>query len=523
MKGPGIVYRVLLLFRLLAFAGAAGMLAKGHGSKIAFMVASGLYLSGCLGLVAATTESNTEGSARDATVKVRTICAVCVSALGCVFPQLLHLFGFSALLAGLAGDATLVCAFLATWVFQETIPGMAGASGTTAAIFFSLCVLLTLCISPTKRRWLAAVLASTAIILTVPQLTTSQSNRLTVKGADTRLIGPVVARLLDSELKPFSEAQKHVPSGIVQVETEHLPPLLLLEHDMVLRGGNVQEIDKVELQQNQPWFRNQLEGNQYALAAIEMDGYLASNLGGQMELEGHEKVLLMSRAHHPHSGLQTRTWPVLIEDRETRFLNDSDPFVNRLAAYQRNFITEVVLGTANLRWTNIFTAVAAVLALFGARTPVVIAILCVFSTVAVLPEIVGLPGDVRIVGAVDSWPHDPSATSGVLRALADADYPLISGTRQTTILVVGAGQKAAPLETEKLVLLGPGSTLRVGSMTITAGELPIGTAAEILDGRELWQGKQRLGPDAMVGNIRIIGTGSPARQNWKRLLEPSSR
>jgi len=266
-----------------------------------------------------------------------------------------------------------------------------------------------------------------------------------------------------------------------------------------------------DLQQSEPWFANQLFGDQYLLAAIAADGCWNSNLGARLRPAGR---LVLGSASHRGGG-----WfePVVIELEHTLYVNDSDPFVDRLAGYQRSAVTELTVGIFRYRFLNLALALACLLAsLPRFRIICVIALLGGSFIISLLP----CSGDITVVGRVD-WPHEPSRASGVARSLADAGHPVLLARGPTPIVVIDEGQRYAFTGVERLIILCPAARFSCGETQFEADILPLGRESGIQDARTLIINGTPRGSVWTSTDMTVMATGSPAKVDWNTWLQSS--
>lgn len=262
-----------------------------------------------------------------------------------------------------------------------------------------------------------------------------------------------------------------------------------------------------EVSQWQPWSSNQLFGDQYLLTAIAMDGQWNSNVGGRLHPNGK---LILASSRHPDFWLFE---PLVVECGQDIYIQDSDPFVDRLVPYQENAIIELVRGCVEYRVLNIIMVIASLLPYCFSAISLFVIIILSLLLLSKFP----VKGDVRLVGRIES-PHEPSRISGVLRSLSDAGYPMLRGTSGCHILVVDENSKALVKASETFILAGPGSTVSIPSCKIKVSDIPLGNVDDVVDARELLIDGKVVGPIYSIHGITIIGTGSPAKQEWKKWL-----
>jgi hypothetical protein len=69
--------------------------------------------------------------------------------------------------------------------------------------------------------------------------------------------------------------------------------------------------------------------------------------------------------------------------------------------------------------------------------------------------------------------------------------------------------------------LEPGAAVHIGSRSIKADDIPLGDRDGVIDARALLIDGKAAGPIVNSDGVRIIATGSPARQEHKRWLPES--
>lgn len=321
--------------------------------------------------------------------------------------------------------------------------------------------------------------------------------------------GPLLAKILNGTIVEPGSVSGDV--GISSIIFDKGPyqasrHILLSEHDIqvpetdpVLRRANSQQLE--------PWFANQPFGNQYLLEAVARDGLWMANFGGSLNTNG--KLLLGSLRHQ---GDQFIT-PLVVEHDRFVYVQDSDSFVDRIVPHQENIVREIVVGRVLPRILNLcfcglilmdFTAFGLVFNLVSLG--IILGILGVSKS-----------GDVRIVAKTD-WPHEPSKASGVMTSLVDNGFNFRRGDIDARVLVVGTGQFAVAKSTEVLVILEPEASVKIEDCVIRADKKPIGTQHEIIDCRNLLVDDCENGVKIVIDNTTVVGTGSPAKMNWKKWI-----
>ncbi len=277
----------------------------------------------------------------------------------------------------------------------------------------------------------------------------------------------------------------------------------LIEHDqwkpypLIAAEGN--------WHQREPWNENQLLGNQFWLAAIFQDRQFQSNLGGQAI--GLGRVLLASPSHE--DGISC----LAVERDNILYLADSDYFCNGMAGYQPALLKEIF--GAHTQFTR-FRILAILLLAIGICLEIrsffswsmVVAIGLVAGSFLCIPK--PSSGDLRMVGNIFD-PHETSHTSGTLGALNDGGICAIRGDLDAKMLVVAEGLSCSA-QNEVVILLESAASVKIGREVVSANDVPLGGMDETVDARHLIINGKNIGrAECRVGGIRVIGTGSPAK------------
>jgi len=400
-------------------------------------------------------------------------------------------------------------AFLALWVFQCTEVGSWSAVPSWGIPTFLMCCLGFRFVPRWSRFILLALCVATSLIeityIYRPHVIEIAQEMNVARGYSP---GPTLAKLLGGS--PV-EGEVKGDIGITSLFLKQGPNLAIRQ---IILGEHGQKPTLTQtmwvggdLQQMEPWPDNQLFGSQYLLAAIAEDGQWVSNLGGRLEHTG--RLVLASANHLGGSGIE----PLIIAQDNAVYVQDSDPFCDRLCAYQPSALREIAVGQGHLRIINV---VLAALSLAGSGTLAMSAWgagVLAFALWYCQPQ----PGDVRLCGTL-GWPHEPSRISGVLRSLADAGLVMTRGNSDCRLLVVDEGRSAKAATSEQLVLAAPGASVSSGQATIRVDDLPLGDVDGIIDARRLIVNGVIVGVVYREGGRTIIGTGSPARQDWAKWL-----
>ncbi|MBI4025672.1 MAG: hypothetical protein HY360_11880 [Verrucomicrobia bacterium] len=486
---------------VLLWTAASAVVAKGGGSLSAFKISAGL----CIGLSAWSALS-----AKDIYGVVRASAGLL---LLLIWWPAAHLLGFWVFVLGF-GDACAYRRFgwhapsaslLLLWLAQCTERGSWTAVPMVAfPTFLALCLIFFF----TSRRattWLVGLCALATL------------GEIPLAGGVTQIFedssvsppyrqGPVLAKIVGGMVRasgntdgdPLIVRASHADEAIMWAQRKLI---VLVEHEdrgspslPVIRGG--------EISQREPWSDNQFFGNQYLLAAVAQDGQWVSNLGGRLGKSG--RLLLGSNTHRGGDSIE----PLVISHRDRVYIQDSDPFVDRLSAYQPTAIREIVRGVIMFRLVNLGFAITSLAGTVWGT----LAASGLFVTIVVwlaLPQ----AGDVRISGRV-CWPHEPAKLSGVLRSLVDAGQVMVRGDKHCRLLIVGDGRSETVRPGERLVLASPDSTIRVGRKSFHVDDLPLGDVDGVVDARTV----SGHGCVTVVDGVTIIGTGSPSKQEWTKWL-----
>ena len=321
-------------------------------------------------------------------------------------------------------------------------------------------------------------------------------------------MGKVLARVVGGELKPIGQVSDGlgITSLIAKTGPNNAPlQIILVDHDQY-SSENEKHIERGNLFQKEPWGENLTLGNQYLNYALANDGQLFWNLGGRLSRNG---TVLLASIQNIGQGSSLLIEPFVVRDGNKVFIADSDPFCDGAVPYQRNFIFEVVRKNPAPRVLNLMFLVCSAFADLGSigywASPL---ILLVITWIRFSP----VEGDVRIIGAI-AWPHESSAYSGVMMSLVDAGHPMLIGRDNTRILVVAPHETVTVLRTEKLVLAGSGSVVKVNGKRVCVEDLPLGAIQGVIDARAI---SGTFFPVARVDGVTIIGTDSPAKQDWTK-------
>ncbi len=483
------------------------VVAKGFGSTVLFKFAVGLSI----------------GALAWRNARAKRWLALSIDFLGlgiaAISWPMVHLHGYWSLLgrsqqgSGIdkLGWSATGSAFLLLWLLQDTVLG----AWTVLPVIGLPVFLILIMLLYSRSVWIHHGLVAICILSAIIHATSGYMTRDIQVSTDSSVPpgfapGPLLARIIGAESVAPGTVNGDV--GISSLIFDSEPNrasrrIFLSEHDQpptklhtVIRGGTVRQLE--------PWPANQLFGNQYLLASIAEDGQWASNLGGRLNSVG--RILLASNRYHNGRRFE----PLIVEIGTDVYINDSDPFVDRLSGYQISTLQEIVRGRVRLRAVNCLFAI-------GSSLPPSLASVSYLFAIAVWsqePKVSGTSGDVCLIGPVD-WPHEPSRISGVLRSLADSGFPMVRGSRECKIVVVDENRTVRVKPSHRLVLAGPGATVDINDQRIEIDSRPLGTKSGVVDARTLIVDGFYDGVAHRFGPTMIIGTGSPSKQDWGKWLD----
>jgi hypothetical protein len=331
--------------------------------------------------------------------------------------------------------------------------------------------------------------------------------------------GDVICRLIGAQKRGHGEADGQIGIanlifGDTTIKAEK--KIFLVEHG-VTPSDRHQGLGKHELLQKKPWEFNQFFGEEHILASVAQDGYWASNLGGSLEPKNTGRVVLASTMHSGGRSFE----PIVYDDGEKRYVQDSDPFVDWLAHGQRHVTKEIATGQTSLRALNLFIAILCLVVVVADRKAVSLTMSIV--TMLVLwghwihdngnqPQ-----GEVLIVGKVGS-PHELSKSAGVMRSLIESGHAFTETSRSPKIVVISEGKSYKLQGSERLVLAGPKCEVITKRGTFEVGDIPQGVVDEIVDSRLIKSPSGEVQTTYKLDDVVIFGTNSPAKQNWNKWL-----
>jgi hypothetical protein len=426
----------------------------------------------------------------------------------CLFWPIVFLYGFWSFVIGESSDDHKLhwqagtSAILFFWLLQNTTIG-----SWTYFPFIGMPIFLITCfILFFLPRQVQTGLIIACMIFSIFQLYNIRSdaqigyNQLYAPGYRQ---GAVLSKILNGTLVDINNVGGKVGiTSLIQKSKVNNSqyPIILVEHDQK-PSKDYPIIIESSVTMPYPWYANQLFGDQYLLAAIAEDGQWISNIGGKLSPKGHFVLITKTR-----QGYQ----PLIIKYGKKVYINDSDPFVDRLANYQQSAIREIAYGLPFYRSLNILSLVGLLLSRWK-KTNIIIS--CIILVIILVYVNRPIQGNVRMVGDV-SFPHEPSKISGLMRSIVDAGFAYTTGTENCTLLVVGESKKAAIKSTELMVVGSAGATITLGENVIKIDELPLGDEDGVIDARNVIINGVLNKPSVKFQNITILGTGSPAKQNW---------
>lgn len=368
------------------------------------------------------------------------------------------------------------------------------------------------------ERWCKPLIATSAVLIIVVELCTAYlvplKRNVQIYASPTSnlgySIGKVFTRLVGAPTGPPLNVVSLYQNSVIPKSSD----IVLSEHG-VGDPGRDWPLISADFHQREPWGNNQLVGDQYLLYALRHDGFFASNLGGQIRKKGR---LLLGQISFRNPFVLS---PFSVKYDSTIFISDSDPLVDRLAVYQRNFLLELGASPVWPRYINLLCCLLIVVSALPKWRDFLT--LCCFSAILIgavsAQAFIPQKGEVRIIGG-SGWPHEKGRHPGFLRSLADAGYLFLPGQKDCKILVCGEG-RSADWKGEALVYLEPGASVHIGSRSIKAEDVPLGDRDGVIDARALLIDGKAAGPIVDSDGVRIIATGSPARQEHKRWLPES--
>ena len=475
------------------------ILSRGLGNKFVFDISCLLLLGGALWFCFL-------NHCYPAFVKV----VFCVAILAVLWPAT-YLYGFWVfVISQISKQKTLSnyfgCVILILWIIQiSELGSWINIPVICFACFFILMIVVRLCPKYIYYFLLLACIVITLISLIQPRREVQIANNTNLSYGYRH--GRVLAKILQGELVDYNNVSGQIGiTSLIQHSGHNKSdfPIILVDHDQY-HNTDYSVIKPYNIKQARPWHNNQMFGDQYMLAAISDDGLWISNIGGSLSRTG--KLILGSFVNGTLE-------PLIIKRNGAIYINDSDPFVDRLANYQKSGILEIVYGSREYRFINILFLLAT---LFNEKRYVSwIFILLIFIFIIVFTN-KRIDGDIRVVGKIHN-PHEPSKISGVLRTVIDSGFPYTLGNDGTVLLIVGPGKKTCVKSTEKVVVACEGATIFLNDHTVKIDTIPLGNIKNIIDARRVFVDGLDSGAWTTIDGVIVLGTGSPARQDWRKWL-----
>ena len=403
----------------------------------------------------------------------------------------------------------IVGAFLSLWLLQETAIGSWTLHPLLGPLVMAILVAWLMFLSTKSVAILGmACVCSACWQLSLINADVEIEHRNDVASAYSH--GPVLKRVLHGQLVPPGEVDGLIGiSNLFFGESQNRAerPIILVEHD-VRPTAMHPYLNHKNLLQDKPWASNQLYGNQFLLFAIAQDRFWASNLGGS--LTRHGKILLASSSHAGGDFFE----PIVLSAAGKIYIQDSDPFVDRLTGYQPAVVNEIV----HQSWLPRVISVIFVLVVIVRRRVAGMSLLAVTAGARIIISQMPVSGEVRLVSAPGS-PHELSKASGVVRSLVDAGFQFLPGNRDTRVVIVAPGRKTTVRPGETLVVASSGSLIDIGGTSIRVGDLPLGVQEEVIDARNLIVNGRPVGVSTRIGDVTVVGTDSPAKVQWSKWLK----
>ena len=263
--------------------------------------------------------------------------------------------------------------------------------------------------------------------------------------------------------------------------------------------------------QQRLWTQNQYYGSALLRIATELDGFLYSNLGCRVD---NPDIRWLGEAHRSE-------YNSLIGKKGGKLVfSDSDFLTNGAIGYQKQLANAMFHRFSFAHFILFGTSIGFLLALWPRTRTVAMILLATVS----ISACIGLHNqviDIRIVDDNAPWPHAKGI--GGIGAEVDADRGIMTVARAGRARILGIGRDcSATHRDEKVIVMEGGSTVKIGSITFHALDLPLGNTDGITDAipvREL--GSNEPGKCIQKsGKIVLIGTNS-ARENWKAIYDAS--
>lgn len=281
-------------------------------------------------------------------------------------------------------------------------------------------------------------------------------------------------------------------------------------------------------QQPISWNDNLFVGNQYLVESIVSDGGLWSNIGTRLK-DTCEVLLAFNSIRYGYQ-------PLIVKDKNTIYLHDSDYTSDRLANYQSSLIKEIFypkgLGRPlYLRFLNFIFLVFSLFCLycpqkkFTVVSKILLCVMFIYALYGYVNEKYYKKGDIRLVGSIKDS-HENNRFDGVVKSIIDKDFPYLVGSKDCKILVVQKNHRAS-WNGETLVVLEPNAVLDFEGIVYSSKTIPLPSyqyhGTQILDPRQISNEGNSLDPvldlKTKAGKeIVLISTGSPALIDWNQFL-----
>lgn len=312
-----------------------------------------------------------------------------------------------------------------------------------------------------------------------------------VQGSDgDSVIGAAIQRIVD--IPQSADGQ------LIYLNEEYVP--LELRGTVYLDHDAHTDYDVGNFFQPRPWSHNYLIAGEPIKLAVALDGALMSNLGAKCTgAYGHIVYAMMDGA---------KICPLSLNIAGHLIFADSDYTSNSLAPYQQHLLRR--LAGVDYSW-RVFWIIASCLLIWGSIFPIRRETLFMLTGIFCLVWLLPIKGNVRYIGKKHLWPHT-TLGEGVVRELQERGRNVVFGDKETELLVVAAGHSASVLATEKVVILEPGASVRLGGEEYKAADVPMGDVNGIIDSRVIMKRGLPCATGIMeVNGIKIMATGSPAR------------
>lgn len=273
-------------------------------------------------------------------------------------------------------------------------------------------------------------------------------------------------------------------------------------------------------QQPTSWHDQLFLGHSYLLEAIAADGALYSNKGMQL------KDTCTSLLALPQSF--TISQPLILKEKDIVYLHDSDYSSDYLANYQRHLLSELLFSSHLPYWKRGIQLSCALM---------ILALLLIhprkwrYTLYLISTIILGLSlyksylakrqGEIRLVGEIRNS-HENSRFDGVTKTLIHAGYNYTIGNTNAKILIIKGGETGR-LTTEQIAIGEPGAIIKTANHTLKADEMPLHINEDIVDARAwIIDGQMTNRTIIKIDGCTMIATGSPAKLDWKKIIDKKS-